>query len=69
MNPPILPWVTDFTSQIILDHDINSESVMGGIPWRDLTKVNQFTYCMSLYPSALTQSSLVRSDQVSTTQR
>lgn len=39
MNPPILPWVTDFTSEI--DHNSewrSGENVLAS-PWRDLTKV------------------------------
>jgi len=39
VNPPILPWVTDFTSEINLKNVSNSEEAVLSTPWRDLTKV------------------------------
>ena len=41
-SPPILPWVTDFSSEI----DLSSDSQTTGRilePWRDLSKVS-FSY-------------------------
>lgn len=36
-NPPILPWVTDFTSEIELEGD-QGKAGASGSPWRDLSK-------------------------------
>ena len=36
-NPPILPWVTDFTSEIDLEGDQGKVGASGS-PWRDLSK-------------------------------
>ncbi|KAL3781906.1 hypothetical protein HJC23_004091 [Cyclotella cryptica] len=37
-NPPILPWVTDFTAKIDLESELVPEDHALSSPWRDLTK-------------------------------
>lgn len=43
-NPPILPWVTDFTSKIDLENELDVEDHALSSPWRDLTKVRDWIF-------------------------
>jgi hypothetical protein len=58
VNPPILPWVTDFTSRIEFDDDSTMvEETELESPWRDLTKVSK-SICLPLMTGSLTAYSL-----------